>query len=50
MNVSAGLDDGCRGGIFCRCIPLCSPNACMALELKGEPLSDICVEGFPYVS
>ena len=50
MNVSAGFEDGCRGGIFCRFMPRRSANACIDVELNGEPLSDICLVGFPCVS
>ena len=50
MNVSAGFDCGCNGGIFCRLIPLLSAKLSMALELKGVPLSEICFRGLPRLS
>ena len=50
MNVSAGLEDGCRGGILLVVMPLFSANLAISNELNGGPLSEIWVLGFPRVS
>ena len=47
MNVSAGLDEGCRGGVLRRLMDRRSANDCIAAELNGGPLSDSWFSGFP---
>ena len=47
MNVSAGLADGWRGGIFSVSMLRNLQNWSIAAELNGAPLSYSCISGLP---